>query len=134
MVIKVPSQIVILTSIALVYSLLLQIVCLFLHLFLLKKLWTIIIQHLQFFFNKICLIILLSLNVNMYTCMYISLGTARLWDLKTGQELCSFDHQSAVRSVAFSHGDKMICKITTPLKKKQIEMNICYYFSRNNHI
>jgi len=34
--------------------------------------------------------------------------TVRLWDLKTGQELYCFRHKAAIRTVGFSHGDKMI--------------------------
>jgi len=37
--------------------------------------------------------------------------TAKLWDLKTGKELYSFEHQSSIRSVAFAQGEKMIMTV-----------------------
>jgi translation initiation factor 3 subunit I len=45
--------------------------------------------------------------------------TARLWDLKTGHQLWKFDHESAVRDVGFSHGDKMILTVQDNSFKRQ---------------
>lgn len=36
---------------------------------------------------------------------------AKLWDMKTGKCLCSFQHRSSVRSVGFSHGDRMVLTV-----------------------
>jgi len=35
-------------------------------------------------------------------------GTAKLWDIKTGSELFTWKHESGVRSVGFSMGEKMM--------------------------
>jgi len=37
--------------------------------------------------------------------------TAKLWDVKTGEELYSFKHSSGVRSVGFAHGERMILTV-----------------------
>jgi len=37
--------------------------------------------------------------------------TAKLWDVKTGKELYTFNHKAGIRSVGFSHGESMILAV-----------------------
>lgn len=51
-------------------------------------------------------------------------NTAKLWELETGKELFSFTHKSAVRSVGFATGDKMILTVGDKAMGQQPEIFI----------
>jgi len=46
-------------------------------------------------------------------------ASAKLWDVKTGKELFSIPHKSGVRSVGFSHGERMILTVQDDQHKQQ---------------